>query len=85
MIGKPSVFDRKEWLEVQPAHELPYGLQPQRRLCVLTKLPRLTALVRAARDNPEDDIALVKATKLAEELLSLDWGVSKPGTIVLVE
>ena len=44
----------------------------------MTKLPRLIALVRAVRENPEDDIAVQKAIKLAEELLNLDWGVSPP-------
>ena len=76
MIGKASVFDRQEWLQIQPARILPYGHQPQRRLYVLTKLPRLTALVRAVRENPEDEIPVLKATALAEELLNLDWGVS---------
>ena len=78
MIGKPSVFDKQEWLHIQPARTLSYGHQPQRRLYVVTKLSRLTALVRAVRENPEDDIAAQKAIKLAEELLNLDWGVSLP-------
>jgi hypothetical protein len=78
MIGKPSVFDREEWLQIPPVHDFPYGLQPKRRLYVLTKLPRLTALVRAVREDPTDDVLAAKATKLAEELLNLDWGVSRP-------
>ena len=79
MIGKPSVFDRQEWLQVPPAHGLPYGLRPQRRLYVLTKLPRPTILVCAVREDSTDDIRAAKATKLAKELLELDWGVSQSG------
>jgi hypothetical protein len=77
MIGKPSVFDRPEWLRIQPSHDLPYGLQPVRRFHVVTKLPRLTGLVRAFRENPTDDVLGAKAAKLAEELLNLDWGADE--------
>ena len=75
MVGKPSVFDRPEWLRIQHPHNLPHSLQPHRRFHVVTKLPRLTGLVRAFREDPTNDVLGAKAAKLAEELLNLDWGV----------
>ena len=80
MIGKPSVFDRPEWLRIQPVtSELssnPTGsVHPRRRFHVMTKFPRLTALVRAVRGDPTDHVVASKAARLAEELLQLDWGV----------
>ena len=74
MIGKLSVFDKPEWLNIAPPDScaLP-RVRSQRRLYVFTRLPRLTCLVRAAREDPTDSILAEKAVELAEELLSLDW------------
>lgn len=76
MVGKPSVFDKQEWLNIPPTYESS-SRHTKRRLYVLTKLPRLTALVRAVRKDPRDVDLVARATKLAEELLALDWGVSR--------
>ena len=76
MIGKPSVFDRPEWLQISPGREPRSGFQPMRRFRVLTRLPRLTWLVRAVRDDPTDDVMASKAVRLAKELTDLDWKVS---------
>lgn len=77
MIGKPSVFDKPEWLRIQPGHSLANGTQSNRRLRVITRLPRLTALVRAVRNDPTNNALAAKAVKLAEELLTLDWGADE--------
>ena len=77
MIGKPSVFDKPEWLQVPPPQARSYHCTNSgRRFHVLTRLARLTSLVRSVREDSTDDIIAAKAVQLAEELMNLDWGVS---------
>ena len=78
MIGKSSVFDKEEWLDIPPIHDGTFEAGTTRRFHVMTKLARLTGLIRAVRENPEDSITARKAAALAEQLMVLDWAVSMP-------
>nr|POF01415.1 hypothetical protein CFP56_21364 [Quercus suber] len=78
MTGKPSKFDRPEWLDIPP----PRGISTSYfvaeklvtcRLKATVRLPRLIALIRKLRNEPEDVLALDRAIKLAGELLGLLW------------
>jgi len=70
------VFDRPEWLSIAPAPDEEGEEWCARRYYVMTKLARLTVLVRKVRELPEDEGVARDAVGLAHELIGLDWNVS---------
>ena len=80
MIGKRSVLDTPQWLDIDPVPD--YGssgssdrIDPKRRAYAFTRLTRLKGLVRTVRESPTNYSVAHKAFKLAKELLGLDWDV----------
>ncbi|KAK5162797.1 uncharacterized protein LTR77_011169 [Saxophila tyrrhenica] len=73
VTNKPSVFDTREWLSMTPTFDREIASWTGHRCYVLTKWGRLTNLVRAVREDAEDEKASRKAVELAQELMGLDW------------
>ena len=82
MIGKPSVFDTKAWLDIEPfTDDLPNSVMSsearKRQARVITRMSRFMISVRNVREQSGDSAVKQEAISLAEELLELCWKVSR--------
>lgn len=71
-----SVFDTPEWLDPESPPILAKSAEHAQFFNVLTRLPRLTALVRTLRADPSNEDVARRAIRLASSLLCLSWRVS---------